>query len=142
MRRYSRKPVLAAPLLLLPALTLAADAGQKGTEKLRGFGLAESGPSTPGIGKILLVFLLMCAFAWGATWLLRRYGAKLPGRMLPGAGAGAGATPIRQLSRSTLPGGIACHVVEAQGREVLITVTRHGVTSLVLGDVTPPKSPI
>jgi hypothetical protein len=40
-----------------------------------------------------------------------------------------------------LPGGIACHVIETQGKKVLITVTRNGVTSLVLGDAEPPPPP-
>ena len=121
-------------------LAVAADAGQAGAGRLRGFGLAESGPATPGWGRVLPVFLLVCGLAWGATWLLRRYGGKLPSRLLAGVGGGDTAT-LRQLARSNLPGGIACHVVEAQGRTVLITVSRQGVHSLVLGDAPPKASP-
>ena len=112
--------------------TRAADAPQQpartGAEKLRDLGLADALVEGPGLGRVLLAFLLVAALAWGATWLLKRYGQRV-GRAAPGA-----ATPIRHLARSALPGGIACHVVETQGRQVLITVTRHGVTSLVLGD--------
>jgi hypothetical protein len=116
-------------------LAHAADA-----EKLRGFGLAESA-TTPAYGRVLIAFLLVAALAWGSVWLMRRYGW----RGLPGVTGAAGAgVQVRHLARSTLPGGIACHVIEAQGRHVLITVTRQGVTSLVLGDVasspTPPPS--
>ena len=110
-------------------LAQAADA-----EKLRGFGLAETA-AAPAYGRILIAFLLVAALAWASVWLMRRYGFRGPLRGLAASGT---ATQVRPLARSTLPGGIACHVVEAQGKTVLITVTRHGVTSLVLGDVTPP----
>jgi hypothetical protein len=104
-------------------------------EKLRDLGLASGFVEGPGIGRVLLAFVLVAALAWGATWVLKRYGSR------SGSAAAGGATPIRHLSRGALPGGIACHVVEAQGRQVLITVTRHGVTSLVLGDAVAPSPP-
>ena len=114
--------------------TFAAEAAQTGAEKLHDFGLAPANVGAPGYGRILVVFALIVALAWAATWLLRRYGARFR------AGTLGTTSPIRQLARNTLPGGIACHVVEAQGQRVLITVTRHGVASLLLGDVPAKQS--
>jgi hypothetical protein len=116
-------------------LAQAADA-----QKLHGFGLAETA-TTPAYGRVLIAFLLVAALAWGSVWLMRRYGWRGPLGAVRAPGAGA---QVRHLARSSLPGGIACHVVEAQGQHVLITVTRQGVTSLVLGQAAPsplPSSP-
>lgn len=123
------------------AAEVAAQGAQAGAEKLRSFGLAGSGAESPPYGRVLLVLVLMIGAAWGITWLLRRYGFKLP--FLPGAASAASReqAPIRVVARSVLPGGISCQVIETQGRQVLITVTRQGVTSLVLGDVEAPKAP-
>jgi len=115
-----------------PALARAADPVTGATDKLQGFGLAESAAVAPALGRVIIVFVLIAALAWGLVWLLRRYGFR------GAAIAGGAATPVRHLARSMLPGGIACHVVEAQGRQVLITVTRHGVTALILGDAASP----
>ncbi len=108
---------------------------KNGAQKLRDLGLAGGSVEGPGVGRLLLAFVLVAALAWGATWVLKRYGFR------SGRAAAGGASPIRHLSRGALPGGIACHVVEAQGRQVLITVTRHGVTSLLLGDAVAPPPP-
>jgi hypothetical protein len=117
------------------ACTYAADAAKSDADKLRDLGLANS-TSTPGYGRVLLVFVLVAALAWGATWLLRRYGARLP------TAATGGSVPIHHLARRGLGGGVACHLVETQGRQVLITVTRSGVSTLLLGDSpSPPGSP-
>jgi len=84
---------------------------------------------------VILVFVLLAALSWGMVWLLKKHGRRLG---LAGAAAGATeASAIRHVARSSLPGGIVCHLVEAQGSRVLITVTRHGVTSLAL-DSAPP----
>ncbi len=115
----------------------AAEATLGGAEKLKGFGLAE-GSATPAFGRIMVVFLLLAALAWAAAWLLRRFSSRWGARFGLGGIAVAGASPIRHVARSSLPGGIACHLVEAQGSRVLITVSRHGVTSLLLGAATPP----
>jgi hypothetical protein len=112
----------------------AATAATEGETKLRGLGLQSSDVGMPGFGRVLAAFVLVAALAWGATWLLRRYGYRLP------AAVAGGAHPIRHLARQTLPGGVACHVIETQGRQVLITVTRSGVASLDLG-AAPPAVP-
>jgi hypothetical protein len=130
--RASRLQWLVSGLWLAAPLAQAADA-----KKLSGFGLAESA-ATPAYGRVLIAFLLVAALAWGGIWLMRRYGLRGPLRALGDPGAGS---KIRPLARSSLPGGIACHVVEAQGKTVLITVTRNGVTSLVLGEAAPPPAP-
>jgi len=118
-----------------PSLARAAETTAAGAEKLKGFGLASSNAGSLPIGRIIVVFLLVAALAWAATWMLRRYGFR-------GATViAAGAATIRPLARNTLPGGVTCHVVEAQGRQVLITVTRHGVTSVVLGDASTTPAP-
>ena len=127
--RASRLHSLVLALWAGVPLAQAADA-----EKLRGFGLAETA-AAPAYGRILIAFLLVAALAWASVWLMRRYGFRGPLRGLAAPGAGA---QVRPLGRNTLPGGTVCHVVEVQGKTVLITVTRHGVTSLVLGDATPP----
>jgi len=118
-------------------LWLATEATREGAEKLKGFGLAE-GSSTPAFGRIMVVFLLLAGLAWAAAWLLRRFSSRWGARFGLGGIGAAGASPIRHVARSSLPGGIACHLVEAQGSRVLITVSRHGVTSLSLGAATPP----
>jgi hypothetical protein len=124
---------------LLPGWLRAAESASTSAEKLRNLGLAESGMSGPSILRVLLTFALAVAIAWGAIWLLRRYGVKLPGKF--GIAGTFGASPIKPLARSVLPGGITCHVVEAQGCDVLITVTRSGVTSLVLGKSADREKP-
>lgn len=125
----------------MPWLARAAGAAGEGAEKLKGFGLAE-GSSSPPFGRILLVFVLLAALAWGAAWLLRRFSSRWGQRLGLGGMALTGGGPIRHVARSSLPGGIACHLVDAQGSRVLITVTRHGVTSLLLGntEAVPPPS--
>jgi hypothetical protein len=121
---------------LLPRFALAADGAKTADEKLRGLGLAGSNVGTPGVGRVLVAFLLVAALAWGASWMLRRYGSRFR------AGMSGAATPIRHLARNTLPGGVTCHLVETQGRQVLITVARSGVNSVLLGDApaAPPPS--
>jgi hypothetical protein len=122
----------ALPLVLLSPGTRAAEEA----EKLRHLGLAESGADAPSLLRVLLTFLLVVALAWAAVWLMRRHGFRLPGKL--GLAAAPGANPIRAVARCVLPGGVTCHVVEAQGRSVLITVTRTGVSSVILG---PPPEP-
>jgi hypothetical protein len=118
-----------------PALARAADSAAAGAEKLKDFGLASSDAGSLPVGRIIFAFLLVAALAWAATWVLRRYGFR-------GAAVTAGgAAPIRALARNTLPGGVICHLVETQGRQVLITVTRHGVTSVVVGEPPAPQVP-
>jgi hypothetical protein len=126
-------------LALLPVCLRAADAAADSGEKLRNLGLADSGVSGPPLLRVLLTFLLVVGLAWTAAWLLRRHGFRLPGKA--GVAASPAAAPIRMLARSVLPGGITCQVVAAQGRTVLITVTRSGVTSLVLGDLVQEEKP-
>jgi hypothetical protein len=129
--RIATLKTFAFSLWLAAPLAHAADA-----DKLHGFGLAESA-ATPAYGRVLIVFLLVAGLAWGGVWLMRRYGLRGPLRAL-----GVPGTPqqLRQIGRTSLPGGIACHVIETQGKTVLITVTRNGVTSLVLGDAASPAT--
>jgi hypothetical protein len=135
MSRFLRiGAVLAA---LAPGWVHAAEAAHTATDKLKGFGLAE-GASTPAFGRVIFVFLVLAALSWGLVWLLKKHGNRLGlGRL---TAAATESSPIRHVARSSLPGGIVCHLVEAQGRRVLITVTRQGVTSLVL-DASPPGNP-
>jgi hypothetical protein len=134
MRRAPRTLGFVALAACLPLLARAADTAAAGADKLKGFGLASSDAGSLPIGRVIVTFLLVAALAWAVTWLLRRYGFR-------GTAVIAGAAaPIRALARNTLPGGVTCHLVEAQGRQVLITVTRHGVTSVVLGDA--PAAPV
>lgn len=133
-----RRRVTVAGLLAaagMPLLVRAAETASAGAEKLKGFGLASADAGSLPIGRIIVTFLLVAALAWAATWMLRRYGFR-------GAALIAGsAATIRPLARNTLPGGVTCHLVETQGRQVLITVTRHGVTAVVLGDAPAAASP-
>jgi len=112
-------------------VTLSTGGAKTADEKLRGLGLAGEQVGTPGFGRVLVVFLLVAALAWGASWMLRRYGITFR------SGGIAGTTPIRHLARNALPGGVACHLVETQGRQVLITVSRSGISSLLLGEAPP-----
>jgi hypothetical protein len=112
-----------------PLLARAADTATAGADKLKSFGLASADAGSLPFGRIIVAFLLVAALAWAATWVLRRYGFRGT------ADTARGPAAIRALARNTLPGGVTCHLVETQGRQVLITVTRHGVTSVVLGDV-------
>jgi hypothetical protein len=139
MRILAGPAVQALVLALLPACLRAAESTAVTAEKLRNLGLADSDGSGPPIMRVLLTFLLVVGLAWAAAWMLRRHGFRLPGKA--GMATTPGVTSIRPLSRSVLPGGITCQIVEAQGRAVLITVTRSGVTSLVLGDVAREENP-
>jgi hypothetical protein len=126
--------IVVALAALAPAWVWAAEAAHPAADKLKGFGLAESA-STPAFGRVIMVFLLLAALCWGMVWLLKKHGKRFG---LAGATLGAAdSSPIRHVARSSLPGGIVCHLVEAQGSRVLITVSRQGVSSLVLG-ATPP----
>jgi hypothetical protein len=118
-----------------PLLARAADTATAGSDKLKGFGLASADAGSLPIGRVIVAFLLVAALAWAATWVLRRYGFRGT------ADTARGTAAIRALARNTLPGGVTCHLVETQGRQVLITVTRHGVTSVVLGDAAIPAMP-
>jgi len=118
------------------ACALADAAPKSEAEKLRDLGLASSGTATPGYGRVLIAFVIVAALAWGATWLLRRYGHRLP------TAATGGVVPIHHVARKVLGGGVACHLVETQGRQVLITVARGGVSTVLLGDAArPPPDP-
>jgi flagellar biogenesis protein FliO len=114
---------------LMPVAAAAAETANSGTEKLREFGLADSGAGSLPLGRVLFAFVLVAALAFCATWLLRRYGFRLPASMAGGAAA------IRVIARSSLPGGVTCQLIEVQGKQVLVTATRSGVTTIVLGDV-------
>jgi hypothetical protein len=130
------KVIAVALAALAPGWVRAAETAQASSEKLRSFGLAESG-ATPAFGRVIVVFLLIAALAWGIAWFLKRHGRRFG---LAGAEpAASGASAIRHLARSGLPGGIVCHLVEAQGSRVLITVSRHGVSSVALGDAPPAE---
>lgn len=113
-------------MITMPGWALAAGTSPDTAGRLKGLGLAESA-ATPDFGRIVLVFLLLAALAWAAAWLLRRYGGRFRLGSLPGASA------IRPVARGSLPGGVSCHLVEAEGQRVLITISRHGVSSLSLG---------
>jgi hypothetical protein len=119
-----------------PIIATAAETAKVGTEKLREFGLADSSAGSLPLGRVLFAFLLVAGLAFCATWLMRRYGFRLT------AAAGGGAGSIRVIARSSLPGGVVCQVIEVQGKQVLLTATRTGVTSLLLGEVlpTPPEA--
>jgi flagellar biogenesis protein FliO len=132
MRRFSVKAMLCASFALLPAVTALA---QTNEEKLRKLGLASGAAPTPGIGRVILSFVLVAGLTVGAAWLWRRMGWKLPN-----ARAGAPEN-IRLLSRAVLPGGVHCHLIETQGRQVLITVTKSGVSALPLAAAVPESAP-
>jgi hypothetical protein len=135
MARFTRQWVCGAGAVCAPLFARAAETATAGTNKLKDFGLAASNSGSLPIGRVIFAFVLVAALAWGVTWVLRRYGFR--GALL----ATPGAAPIRAVARTTLPGGVTCHVIETQGRHLLITVTRHGVSSVVLGDADPPTSP-
>jgi flagellar biogenesis protein FliO len=131
MRLVKYSSLIAAALL--PVVTAAADTARSGADKLRDLGFADSSAGSLPMGRVLLAFLLVAALAVCAVWLLRRYGPRFR-TVGPVA-------PIRIVARSSLPGGTSCQVVEVQGKHVLITSTRNGVTSLVLGEApAPPPS--
>jgi hypothetical protein len=128
MRRWITSGGLLATACGTPILARAAESAAANADKLKGFGLANADAGSLPVGRIIATFLMVAALAWAATWVLRRYGFR-------GAAVAAGAAAtIRPLARNTLPGGVTCHLIETQGRQVLITVTRHGVTSVVLGE--------
>jgi flagellar biogenesis protein FliO len=120
---------------LVPMAAAAADTANAGAEKLREFGLADSGSGSLPWGRVLFAFVLVVALAFCATWLLRRYGFRLPSSLAGGAAA------IRVVTRSSLPGGVTCQVIEVQGKQVLVTATRNGVTTIVLGEIPPERPP-
>jgi hypothetical protein len=135
MLKVLRQAVSSLAVLLAPGLALAVEGAKSPDERLRGLGLSGEQVGTPGLGRVLLVFLLVAALAFCASWALRRYGFKFRSSTM------AGASPIRHLARNTLPGGVACHLVETQGKQVLITISRNGISSLLLGESAPPPPP-
>lgn len=120
---------------LMPLMAPASDPAITGTERLKTFGLAEGVQSTPSIGRVILVFLFVSALAWAGVMLLRRYGLRW--RLGPIAGAGT----IRHIDRSSLPGGVSCHVIEAEGARILIASSRNGLTAIRLGEPGKPAEP-
>lgn len=130
MRRPVRRALSIAVFMLSVLSAHAAAAVTDKAERLRGLGLADSVATGPSPWRVLVVFLFVVALGWGAIWLLKRQGFRTPVRA--GAASSSRETHIVPIARSVLPGGVTCHVIEAQGRSVLITVTRNGVASLVL----------
>ena len=81
----------------------------------------------PGVGRILLAFVLTVAVAVGAIYALRRFLAKLPGYRET---ANSPSSNVRV--HTTLHRGLRLHVVEVQGRTVLLAEGKNGMAMTVI----------
>ena len=141
MRAAGRQIAGAVLAGFVPGWLEAAEAVRDADARLKSFGLAD-GQATPGFGRVAIVFLIVAGLAWGVAWALRRFGPRLGlGQRLGVLGSAGANTVIRTLARSSLSGGGTCHLLEVQGNRVLITVTRHGVSSVVLDEARPSELP-
>lgn len=81
--------------------------------------------TTPGIGRVVFVFLITSAIAIGAIVALRRY--------LPQFGTAAiGGGQIRVIERTTLIGGTRVHLIEIGEQRLVVADSRNGIAITIL----------
>lgn len=79
----------------------------------------------PGVGRVIVVFLLITGLAVAAVYILRRYS---PGFVTGLKRQG----PLQVLDRAVLNPGLRVHLVESEGERVLIAESRSGIAMLSL----------
>lgn len=85
----------------------------------------------PGIGRVVLVFLLTCALAVAAVFVLRRY--------LPNVNATlATSGQMKVIDRTTLLGGTRVHLLEIGEHRIVVADGRNGLALSVLSKTTDP----
>jgi hypothetical protein len=116
-----RCDVLWASVLMLGATTLAQ------AQQAASVPLTQGGDAVtlPGVGRIVLVFVLMAGLAVAIVALLRRVLPKFNG--LPAASGN-----LRIVNRLSLGGGLRVHVVQYDDRTVMLAEGRHGLALTVL----------
>ena len=79
----------------------------------------------PGVGRMILVFLLVVALAFLALYLLRRF---LPTRFFPGRLLRqTEAARIRSLDRAALSATLTVHLVEVDGEKFFVAQGSSGI---------------
>lgn len=81
--------------------------------------------TTPGIGRVIFVFILTAGLAVAIAMLLRRVLPKLGGPLLSSGN-------LRVVDRASLGAGLRVHVVLVDGEKVVVADSRNGVALTVL----------
>lgn len=117
-----RMLIRGAAALALNVTFIAAAMAQETTSTLaQGRDIVE----LPGMGRVILVFLLVAGLAVGAAYALRRYSPNFA-RGLVQQG------PLRVLDRANLNPGLRVHLIEIEGERLLIAESRTGLSMLQL----------
>jgi hypothetical protein len=89
----------------------------------------------PGIGKVLLAFVIAATLAFAAGVVLRRLAPKFTGAMFAGGGS------LRVLERLQLGSDLRVHLVEVERSKILITAHRNSISVVVLESPAAGSSP-
>jgi flagellar biogenesis protein FliO len=79
----------------------------------------------PGIGRVILVFLIVAGMAVGAAFALRRFSPNFARGLSQGG-------PLRVIDRSSLNAGLRVHLIEVDGERILVAENRASVSLLQL----------
>jgi hypothetical protein len=109
----------------LGSLCCAAPAAAQ--EVTRSLTMGGDAIALPGIGRVLLAFLVVAGLAVGVSVLLRRFAPKLTGgSLLPNGGS------LRVLERLHLGGDLRVHLIQTEQGRVLITTHRNSIAVVKL----------
>jgi flagellar biogenesis protein FliO len=90
--------------------------------------------AVPGIGRVVVVFLLVAALAVAAAVVLRRMLPKITGVTL-------GGNALRVLERTNLSPATRLHLVQVEGEKLLVAENRNGLAVVVLARNLPANQP-
>lgn len=79
----------------------------------------------PGVGRVILVFLIVAALAVGAVFMLRRVLPRLPGGYAPDS-------RIRIVARAMPASGVRVHLLQVDEQRVLLAEQRGTLSMIVL----------
>lgn len=117
-RRLARAGQACAIHLVLASSALAQDSATGLTQ-------GRDVVTMPGIGRVILAFLLTAGLAVAIVYALRRYSPKFTGGLMQGGS-------LRVIERTALGGGLRLHLVEAGSERILIAENRTGISMLRL----------
>jgi flagellar biogenesis protein FliO len=116
---------------LAPACWSLSAHAQQATDSLA---MATGPIALPGIGRVVLAFVLVAALAVGTAVALRRFGSKLaPAGLFAGT-----STSLRVLERLRLGADLHVHLVQTEHGKVLITAHRHSIAVVKLDPAANP----
>lgn len=90
--------------------------------------------AVPGIGRVIVVFLLVAALAVAAAVVLRRVLPRLTGVTI-------GGNTLRILERTNLSPATRIHLVQVDGERLLVAENRHALAVVVLARSLPANEP-